>query len=175
MLRTIFPYLILLITILLYLLFRYRKLGPVIHKVNRIYFSRYNYDSYFLILIMGIASYFLAHYQFSLIENTPLQEEIDVLSVILFYIVLLIVVVMREVEKPAIREKGISTSRGFWLWEEISSFTWSKNILRINLVRSGKKRSELWLISPIAKKEVNAYLSKMVKGKNKQKNKNIIQ
>ncbi len=170
MLRLILPYIILFTTMFFYIYFRYRKLGSVIMKFDRVYFCRYNLDSHFLVVIIGVTSFLLARYQLSLLEEAHIRSEIDTISVALFYLVLLMVVVLRELERPSIRQGGISSPRGFWLWSEVKSYSWSKNLLRLNLVRNDKKKAELWLVSPAFKKEINDYLKKMVKHRNDQSN-----
>lgn len=160
--RLLFPYLILLLIITGYIYFRHHKLGPVILKVNRRLLTRYNSDSFFLILILAAASYFLARYE---LINTPVAEDTTVLgpyTYMIFYGALLLAVICREVEKPALREKGISSPRGFWLWPEIDSFRWSKNVLTINVTRGSRKRTEIWQVEPSAKKATDQVLKKMV-------------
>jgi len=160
--RLLFPYFFLSLIVLGYLYFRHVKLGPVLLKVDRKFFSSYNSDSIFLIIIIAIISFFLARYE--IINSLPGDETLILgpFTYIIFYGVLLLVATSREVEKPALREKGISSSRGFWLWQEIESFRWSKSILTINFARGKRKRVEAWQISPMAKKEIDQFLKKMV-------------
>jgi len=170
--RLIFPYIFLLFIVVGYIAFRYYKLGPIIMKVNRRFFSRSNNDSYFLIVVLAAASYFLMRYE---IENLPFEAESFILgpySYAFFYLALMAAVIAREVERPALREKGISTSRGFWQWSEIESYRWSKDILYITISRGKRKKGEQMQINPTAKKELDQVLKKMVpkrsdKGKKK--------
>ncbi len=159
--RLLFPYFFLLLIVLVYLYFRHLKLGPVLLKVDRYFFSRHNGDSIFLIIIIAVISFFLARYE--IINSLPADETLILgpFTYIIFYGVLLLVVISREVEKPTLREKGISSSRGFWLWAEIESFRWSKNILTINFAKGKRKRAEAWRVSPPAKKEIDQVLKKM--------------
>ncbi len=160
--RLLFPYFILLLIVAGYIYFRHHKLGPVILKINRRLLTRYNTDSFFLILAIAAASYFLARYE---LANTPVTEDTTVFgpyAYIVFYGALLLAVICREVERPALREKGISSPRGFWLWPEVDSFRWSKNILTTNVSRGRRKRTETWQIEPSAKKATDQVLKKMV-------------
>lgn len=159
--RLLFPYLFLLLIVLIYLYIRRLKLGSVLLKVDRYFFTRHNSDSIFLIIIIAAISFFLARYE---IKNSLPADEALILgpfTYIIFYSILLIVATGREIEKPAFRERGVSSPRGFWLWEEIESFRWSKNILTINFVRGKRKRTEAWQVNPPAKKEIDQVLKKM--------------
>jgi len=81
-------------------------------------------------------------------------------------------VIAREVERPALREKGISTSRGFWQWSEILSYRWSKEILYITISRGKRTKGEQIQVNPAVKKELDQLLKKMVpkrSGKGKKK------
>lgn len=160
--RLLFPYLFLALIVLGYLYSRYLKLGPIILKVKRELFTRYNNDSLFLVLVIAAASYFLARYE---IQNTLPTDDTLILgpfTYVLFYGVLMLVVISREIEHPTLREKGVSSSRGFWLWSDIDSFRWSKNVLTLNITRGKRKRTETWQIKAQAKKEVDQVLKKMV-------------
>ena len=170
--RLIFPYVFLLFIVVFYLVFRYYKLGPVIMKVDRRFFSRTNNDSFFLIVILAIASYFLMRYE---MDNLPFEADSFILgpyTYALFYLALMAAVIAREVERPALREKGISTSRGFWQWSEILSYRWSKEILYITISRGKRTKGEQIQVNPAVKKELDQLLKKMVpkrSGKGKKK------
>jgi hypothetical protein len=160
--RLLFPYLFLLIIVFSYIYYRYYKLGPIILRVERVLFSRYSNDSLMLIIILAAASYFLMRYELQ--SPIPVDEELVLgpYTYLLFYGVLMLAVIAREVEKPALREKGISSSRGFWLWSEIESFRWSKDVLTLSIKRGSKRRGEVWQIKPGSKKELDQVLKKMV-------------
>jgi hypothetical protein len=161
--RLLFPYFILLIIVVGYIYARQMKLGPVLLKVDRVLFSRYSNDSFFLIIVIAAASYFLIRFE---LQNTAALDETMVplgpLTYVFFYGALLLAVIAREVEQPAFREKGISSSRGFWLWDEVDSFRWSKDVITINIARGKKKRVEVWKVNPSSKKEIDQMLKKMV-------------
>ncbi len=158
LLRLIFPYILLALVICGYIYFRYNKLGSILLKVNRVLFSRYNLDSLMLIIIISVASYFLSGLD---LQNVPAAQDALVLgsyTYSYFYLVLILTVIAREIEKPAIREKGISTPRGFYIWNEVVSFQWTKNTLKVLIERNNKKRSEIWEVGPSDKKRLNQLL-----------------
>jgi len=173
MIRLLFPYMILILIVLIYLYFRQSKLGNVILKINRVLISRYSTDSLFLIAILTAVSYFLVRYELS--NLPPVEDGViqNPIAYVIFYAVLIIVVIAREVERPAIREKGISTSRGFWRWDEIESFRWSKHVLMITVARGKRKRIESWQVVPNAKKEVEQHLKKLIPKKSSRAKKKI--
>ncbi len=161
LIRLMFPYVLLLLIIVAYFYLRHRQLGPVLLKVNRILFSRYNTDSFLLILLIGLGSYFLSR-----LDPYEANAAVDALvlgpyTYLFFYAALILTVIGREVEKPALREKGISTPRGFWKWDEVSSYRWSKNTVTLSINRGRKKRQEVWEVNAGDKKEIDALLKKM--------------
>ncbi len=171
MLRFIFPYLMLAIITATYLYIRYSKLGPVLMKVNRSMFSRFNSDSFILIIIIAAVSYFLGRYELQTLTSPEGSYFLGPYTYVFFYGALLIIVILREFERPALREKGISTPRGFWKWSEVDSYRWSKNVLTINISRGSKKRMEAWQLEPEDKKEIEAVLKSKIKKKSKQSKK----
>lgn len=171
MLRFLFPYLMLAIISATYLYIRYSKLGPVMLKVNRSLLSRYNIDSFILIIIIAALSYFLGRYELQNLVSPEGSYFLGPYTYVFFYGVLFLVVILREFEKPALREKGVSTPRGFWKWEEVDSYRWSKNTVTINIARGSKKRMEIWQLEPEDKKEIEAVLKSNIKKKSKQSKK----
>ncbi|MGM0651626.1 MAG: DUF5673 domain-containing protein [Bacillota bacterium] len=162
LIRVVFPYLLLALVICGYIYFRYKKLGTILFKVNRVLFSRYNLDSLLLIIMISVGSYFLSGLD---LHNVPAAQDAMVLgpyTYSFFYLVLILTVIVREVEKPAIRERGISTPRGFYLWSEIASFQWIKNTLKIMIARGNKKRSEIWEVELSDKKKLDQLLKEFV-------------
>jgi hypothetical protein len=157
-LRLIFPYIILILIVAFYIYFRHLKLGPVIQKIKRRLLSRYNADSFFLIVIITLASYFLARYELTGSYATDDPILFGPYTYIFFYGALLLVVICREAERPALREKGISSARGFWLWEQIDSYRWSKDLLTLTIRRGKRKRTEIWQVDLSTKKEVDTIL-----------------
>ncbi len=160
--RLIFPYILLILIVLVYLYIRRLQLGPVLLKVNRILFSRYNADSFLLIMILMAVSYFLSRID---LQNMPVATDAMILGPyvhLFFYGVLVLTVIAREAEKPALREKGVSTPRGFWKWNEVSSYRWSKNTVTLSINRAGKKRAETWQVKAMDKKEIDSLLKKMI-------------
>ncbi len=161
-LRLLFPYILLMAIVLAYLYFRRSQLGPVVIKVNRALISRYNADSLLLIIVIAAASYFLGRYE---LQSMPAPDQVMLLgplTYVYFYGALILVVIAREAERPALREKGISTSRGFWKWDEVETYRWSKEVLTINISRGRKKRAEVWQVNPSDKKEIDQVLKKMM-------------
>ncbi len=173
LIRLLFPYVLLLFIVIVYLYVRRLQLGPVLLRVNRAFFSRYNADSFMLIIVITAASYFLSRLD---LQNIPAAADGMLLgpyTFAYFYGALVLTVILREVEKPALREKGISTSRGFWKWDEILSYRWSKNTVTLSINRGKKKRSEIWQVNGADKKELDSLLKKMVPkqtGRSKRKN-----
>jgi len=170
-LRLIFPYILLAAIICGYIYIRYKKLGPIKLKVNRVLFSRYNLDSLLLIIIIAVASYFLSGLD---LQNIPAAQETMVFgrfTYAYFYLVLVLTVIIREVEKPAIREKGISTPRGFYTWDEIKSYQWAKSTMKIFIERNNKKRNEIWEIEPSSKTKLEQILKDKVRKSSKKKKK----
>ena len=171
LLRLIFPYILLAAVICGYIYFRYHTLGPILLRVNRVLFSRYNLDSLLLIIIISVASYFLSGLD---LQNVPAAQDGLVLgpyTYVYFYLVLILTVIAREVEKPAIREKGISTPRGFYRWVEVISFQWTKNTLKVFIERNNKKRSEIWEVEPSDKKKLDQLLKDNVQKRSKRSKK----
>lgn len=160
--RLLFPYVLLMLIVLGYLYYRYYKLGPTLLKVDRILFSRYNNDSLMLIIILAATSYFLMRFDLQNISSMEETLPLGPYTYVYFYGALMLVVIAREAERPAIRDKGISTPRGFWIWSEIESFRWSKDVLTISINRGKRKRIETWQVKESAKKEVDQMLKKMV-------------
>lgn len=170
--RFLFPYLFLLVIIMCYLFYRRMKLGTVLIKVNRALFTRYNNDSLLLIVIITVASYFLMRYELQSGLNSPETLILGPYTYAFFYIALIATVIAREVDQPTLRVNGIASSRGFWLWREVESVRWTKNVVTLSIKRGGKKRAEIWEINPQKKKELDLMLKKKViksSGKGKKK------
>lgn len=168
MLRLLFPYILLVIIIITYLYIRHNKLGPVLVKIRRKLFSSYNSDSLVLIVVITAVSYFLGRYELQSLAAAEETLYLGPFTYVYFYGALLLVVIMREAESPALREKGISTPRGFWKWSEVDSYRWSKNVLSININRGKKKRVEAWQMEPGDKKEIELILKSNVTRRSKQ-------
>lgn len=161
LIRLIFPYILLFLIVVVYLYVRRLQLGSVLLKVNRVLFSRYNADSFMLIIVITTVSYFLSRLD---LQGIPAAVEgmiLEPYTYALFYGALVLTVILREIEKPALREKGISTSRGFWKWDDVLSYRWSKNTVTLSISRGKKKRSEVWQVSDADKKELDLLLKKM--------------
>jgi len=172
-LQILIPYLILAAVIFGYLYYRHRKLGPVLHRVDRTLFERHNLDSLVLIIILAAASYFLIRYELNNMYPSEGERPVFVYLNIIFYVVLLLVVVAREAEKPALREKGIATARGLWIWPEVTSYRWSGRRLIININRGKKTRSEIWSVDPVEKKKIEPILKDKCPRRSKRSMKNI--
>ena len=171
--RFLFPYFFLLIIVCAYIYYRYAKLGPILLKVDRLFLNRYNNDSFLLIIILAAASFFLMRFE---LQNSAQAEELLFLgpyTYVFFYAALMLAVIAREAERPALREKGISTPRGFYKWSEIESFRWSRDVLTIMVNRGKRKRGEIWQVKEESKKEIDQILKQMIpkrQGKGKKKN-----
>ena len=169
--RITLPYFLLFIAAFIYIYYRHKKLGPVLKKVDRHFLTKHNLDSFFLIFIMAVLSFYLMNLES---QNESVAEGFSAVTPsyqMIFYIVLLLVVIARELEKPAFREKGFSTPRGFWLWEEIVGYRWNNNVLSLSLASGKKRRTETWLIQAAEKQEEEQYLKKMEPKKTRPKKK----
>lgn len=156
--RLLFPYAFLLLVIACYLAFRQYKLGPLIMKIERHYLSRANSDSFVLIVVLAVASYFLMRYEIKILPAEAANFLFGPITFAVFYPVLLAAVIAREVESPQIRKKGLATARGFWLWSEVESFRFSKDILHLSLKRGKRRRDEEMQIKAGTKKELTRIL-----------------
>lgn len=171
LLRLLFPYVVLSLIVLAYIYYRHLKLGPVILKIRRVLFSRFIADSLLLIVILAVASYLLMRYELRL-ETSAGQLPLGPYTYVMFYGALLLVVIAREFERPALREKGVSTARGFWRWAEVVSYRWTKDVLTLTYARGKRKRSESWQIVPGAKKELEQVLKQNITKKSNRSKKN---
>ncbi len=168
LLRLIIPYIILAVIVTAYFYFRRRKLGPVLLKVDRKFFSVHNTDSFLLIMIIAAAAYFLLRFELQNFVSSPGYPEPGHYAVALFYGVLILAVIAREAEKPALREKGISSPRGLYTWGEIDSYRWSKQLLTLNVLRGKRIRPEMWPITDAeSKRQISYMLKKKVPRKQK--------
>ncbi len=170
LLRLIFPYFVLFMIVFGYLYYRHRKLGPVVIKLNRVLLSRFHADSLILILILAGTSYLLVRFEMrNRFPDDPML--LGPYTYVFFYVALLLVVIAREIERPSFREKGISTARGFWVWAEVESYRWTKDVLTIAIQRGKRKRSESWQMVPGSKKDVEQVLKHKVEKKQARKKK----
>jgi len=170
LLRFVFPYFILFLIVVGYLYYRHQKLGQVLLKLNRVFFSRFSADSLFLILILAGTSYLLMRFELqNQIPEDPML--LGPYTYLFFYGVLLLVVIAREIERPSFREKGVSTARGFWAWSEVDSYRWTKDVLTINFMRGKRKRAESWQIVPGSKKDIEQILKQKIEKKQSRKKK----
>ena len=161
LLRFVFPYFILFLIVIGYLYYRHQKLGPVLLKLNRVLFSRFNADSLFLILILAGTSFLLMRFELrNQFPDDPML--LGPYTYVFFYGALLLVVLAREIERPSFREKGISTARGFWAWPEVETYRWTKDVLTITFLRGKRKRAESWQLVPGSKKEIEQVLKQKV-------------
>ncbi len=169
--RLLFPYLLLALIVAGYLYMRHRQLGTVLLRVNRVLFSRYNTDSFLLIAVITAASYFLSRFELQNVQETAAASGLGPYTFIYFYGALILTVAAREFERPALREMGVSTPRGFWKWEEVSSYSWSKSTITLNINRGKKKRAEVWQVDAGDKKELEALLKQKVPKRSKRSQK----
>ncbi|MBM4235056.1 MAG: hypothetical protein FJ152_01110 [Firmicutes bacterium] len=171
LLRLVFPYFILFMIVIGYLYYRHQKLGPVLLKINRALFSRFNSDSLFLILILAGTSYLLMRFELrNQFPDDPML--LGPYTYVFFYGALLLVVIAREIEQPSFREKGIATARGFWAWTEVETYRWTKDVLTITFLRGKRKRAESWQLVPGSKKEIEQVLKQKVEKNQARKKKN---
>ncbi len=168
LLRLVVPYIILAGIIAGYIYFRRRKLGPILLKVDRQFFSVHNTDSFLLILIIAAAGYLLLRLELQNLVSSPGYSGPGHYAVAFFYGSLVLAVIAREAEKPALREKGISSPRGFYTWQEIDSYNWSKLLLTLNVLRGKRIRPEVWPIADAeSKRRISYILKKKVPRKKK--------
>jgi len=170
LLRLVFPYFVLLLTVIGYLYYRHLKLGPVLLKLNRVLLSRFSADSLFLILILAGISYLLMRFEMqNQLPGDPML--LGPFTYVFFYGALLLVIIAREIERPSLREKGIATARGFWAWQEVVSYRWTKDVLTIAFISGKRKRAVSWQIVPGSKKEIDRVLKQNVEKKQVRKRK----
>lgn len=157
----IIPYFLLCLAVFAYLFYRRRKLGPVLMKVNRVLLSAHNADSFILIILFVAVSIFL--FRLELRENAPSPWSPDYMRLLSFYILLLAAFTAREMERPQLRQRGVSSPRGFHRWEQVCSYHWQGQVLTLYTAWGKKTRPEVWLVaSPRARTEINRLLKRHV-------------
>lgn len=165
------PFALLAVMIGGYLLLRRYKTGAVIYRVKRILVSRENFDLMVsFLLICGIC------FLFGWSDLKQLKKLIgdgitDLTGMqvyggrALFYLILIIVFLIKQLERPAVRESGISSARWFWSWDRIKFYRWRGTLLEFKINRGNKQLTERWPVIPEQKKELDRLLRQKVKKK----------
>jgi hypothetical protein len=168
LLRMAVPYLLLALVVLAYLVYRRRKYGRVIYRVDRVLFSRSNVDVFVSLAVFAVVIALFIRYDLRLANGAaPWSPDVLRESNILFYLALFAVFALRQTEKPAIREFGISSPRGNWLYERIASYRWSGATVLLKIPQGKRTRTENWQIPPQSKKELTGMLKKSLRDANR--------
>lgn len=164
MYRLAIPYVLLGLVVFFYLYYRKSKTGPVILKVRRILFSRVNLDSFITIGLLALVCGFFIRYDLINYAEHTTPAKTAYLNNIVFYCLLFLTFLVKQIENPAIREYGISSARGFWRWEQVTSYRWEKSdVLTFKITGRKKYKAESWHVTPKQKKELTAALKKRIK------------
>lgn len=170
MLRMAIPYLLLGLIVLAYLAYRRKKMGRVVLKVERILFSRASADVFLSLALFAVVCALFIRFELKQFAGAQFLSKAFLLnSNIMFYAVLFLVFALRQTEKPALREYGISSPRGNWLWEKIASYRWAGETVVLQITHGKKTRSEIWHIPPPRKKELTAALKNALKEVNRKR------
>jgi hypothetical protein len=166
----IIPYLLLALLVLAYLAYRRRKMGRVVLKVERILFSRASTDVFLSLALFAVVCALFIRYELKQLPGVVILSKTFLLDTnILFYVVLFLVFALRQTEKPALREHGVSSSRGNWRWERIASYRWAGETVMLQITQGKKARTEIWHIPPRRKKELTAALKNALKEANRKR------
>lgn len=171
------PFLLLVVLIAGYLLYRNRKTGQVTFKVSQVLFNRINLDLLIsTLLVCAVCAFFLWSdlkklNDLAVAGAAASTDRWIYGSRIVFYIFLMIAFLARQLERPALREKGISSARWFWPWEQIKSYRWNGTLLEFQLGNSKKQTAETWAVVPEQKKELDRLLRQKLKKQGKRSNK----
>lgn len=170
LLRLALPYLLLALAVAGYLIYRARKTGRPILKPRRVLFSRANLDALLVPVLFGVFSVFFIRYDLKRFLD-GIEPDVH-LNNIVFYAVLFLTLLAKQLEGPSLRERGISSSRGLWRWEKIDSYRWESDAwLTFRIRHRNRLHRETWHLAPGQKKEINAILKDLaVKPGSKKKN-----
>jgi hypothetical protein len=158
------PYLLLILLVTAYLAYRRKKYGRVILKVDRVLFSPTNTDVFLSLAVFAVVCVLFIRYDLKLVEGAaPWSGEALATSNILFYVALFLVFAWRQMERPVLREYGISSPRGNWRWEKIASYRWAGETVMLQIAQGKRTRTECWLVPPQRKKELTDALKNALK------------
>lgn len=172
------PYILLAALITGYLLYRSRKTGQVTFKVKCVLFNRVNLDLLLsIILVCALCAFFMwsdlkKFNELAFAGAAAASSRWVYGSRIVFFVVLSIVFLARQLERPALRERGISSARWFWPWEQIRSFHWNGTVLQFKIGAAKKQVTETWAVVPEQKQELDRLLKLNVKKQGKKNKKN---
>ncbi|NLZ31844.1 MAG: hypothetical protein GX890_01960 [Firmicutes bacterium] len=163
------PYILLAALTAGYLLYRRRRTGRVVLKVRRILFSRANLE---LLLSAALVCLICALFLWS--DLRKLHEIATAAgaagegrwlywSRIAFYPLLAVVFTARQLERPALREGGISSPRWFWTWEQIRFYRWRGALLQFHIRTGRREIIESWAVAPDQKEELDRLLKQKTK------------
>lgn len=167
------PFILLAALIAGYLIYRNRKTGGVTFKVKHLLFNRVNLDLLLsALLVCALCALFLRSDLIKLNELLPAEASTAdgrwiYGSRIIFYIVLVIGFLARQLERPALREKGISSARWFWTWDQVKSYRWNSNLLVFQIGYSKKQVTETWAVEPEQKQELDRLLRQRTRKRDK--------
>ncbi len=167
------PFLLLAILATAYQLYRNHKTGKVTFKIKHELFNRVNLDLLLsILLVCALCAYFLWSdlKKFIVIvgsEAGTVDGPLIYGCRIVFYIVLVAVFIAKQLERPALREKGISSARWFWPWDQIKSYKWSGTVLQFKIGTAKKQINETWVVVPEQKQELDRLLRKNIKKQGK--------
>lgn len=166
----VFPYVLLALLTAGYLIYRSHKTGPVTFRVKYILFNRANLDLFLsILLVCALCGLFLWSDFKRFNEFTDLNSRWVYGSRMVFYILLVVIFLARQLEPPALREKGISSSRWFWTWDRIKTYRWSGSLLEFQIGNSKRKVSETWAVAPEQKPELDRLLRQRISRSEKKK------
>lgn len=162
------PFLLLAVLAAAYLLYRSSKTGRVTFKIKYVLFNRANLDLLLsILLICALCAFFLWSDLKKFIEFAGPAAASNSRwiygSRIVFYVVLVAVFLARQLERPALRERGISSARWFWPWEQIKSYHWSGTVLQFKIGAAKKQITETWAVDPGQKQELDRLLRQNIK------------
>lgn len=167
------PFALLAALIIAYLVYRRHKTGRVTLRVRRILFHRVNLDLLFsALLVCALCAFFIKSdlkklNELLALETAAASSLFVYKGRIVFYITLMAVFLARQLERPALREKGISSSRWFWNWDRINSYRWNGLMLEFQVGDSKKKAVETWAVAREQKQELNRLLKQKIKKQGK--------
>lgn len=172
------PFVLLAALIAGYLIYRNRKTGRVTFKIKHVLFNRVNLDLLLsALLVCALCALFFRSDLNKLndllaAKNAAADGRWIYGSRIIFYSVLTAVFLMRQLERPALREKGISSARWFWTWDQVKSYRWNSNLLVFQIGNSKKQVTETWAVVPEQKQELDRLLRQSVRKRGKKSKKN---
>jgi hypothetical protein len=166
------PYLILAALATGYLLFRRRRTGRVTFKVRQTLFNRVNLDLLLtVVLICLLCAFFLWSDLNKYNEIAAAGNDVESRWIygarIVFYLLLAAVFGAKQLERPALRERGISSARWFWPWNQIKSYRWNGLVLQFKIRTARKEITESWSVAPEQKQELDRLLRQNIKKQEK--------